>query len=84
MPVRGPNRRAFIAGVCGAAAWPLVAQAQQATLPTVGYLYIASPEAHARRLAAFRNGLSETGYVEGRNVTIEPWPPTPSTHPARR
>jgi len=72
MPRGRFNRRDLISGLAVAASvWPLAARAQQATLPTVGYLYVASPEAHARRLAAFRNGLSETGYVEGRNVAIE-------------
>jgi putative tryptophan/tyrosine transport system substrate-binding protein len=66
------RRREFITLLGGAAAWPFAARAQQpAKLPTVGYLYVASPEAHASRLAAFRKGLSETGYVEGRDVTIE-------------
>ena len=66
------NRREFITLLGGAAAWPFAARAQQpAKLPTVGYLYVASPEAHAGRVAAFRKGLSETGYVEGRDVAIE-------------
>ena len=67
------RRREFIAFVGSTAvAWPLTVRAQQpAKLPTVGYLYVASPEAHAGRVAAFRKGLSETGYVEGRDVAIE-------------
>ena len=69
--VSAMKRREFIALLGGAATWPLAARAQQATLPTVGYLYVATPEAHASRVAAFRKGLSETGYVEGRDVAIE-------------
>ena len=66
------RRREFIALLAGVAAWPLAERAQQPAMPVVvGYLYVATPEAHASRLAAFRKGLSETGYVEGRNVAIE-------------
>src|SRR5262249_57368276 len=66
------RRRDFISIFGSAAAtWPLAARAQQPAMPVVvGYLYVATPEAHASRLAAFRKGLSETGYVEGRNVAI--------------
>jgi putative tryptophan/tyrosine transport system substrate-binding protein len=65
------RRREFIAGLGGTAAWPLAAGAQQRAVPTVGFLHSASPEPVAREVAAFRQGLSETGYVEGQNVTIE-------------
>jgi putative ABC transport system substrate-binding protein len=65
------KRREFIAGLGGAAAWPLAARAQQpAVMPTIGYLYVGVPEAHIGRLAAFRNGLRETGYVEGPTMML--------------
>jgi len=54
-----------------AAAWPLPARAQQPAMPLVGYLGGLSPVTFAPRLAAFRKGLAETGYIEGQNVAIE-------------
>src|SRR5229473_2759070 len=65
------RRREFIAGIGGAAAWSLAAAAQQPALPVVGFGTTRLADASVYAVAAFRKGLSETGYVEGRNVTVE-------------
>jgi len=66
------RRREFITLLGGAAAaWPIEAQAQPAAMPVIGYLYSGTPEASASWVAAFRKGLTESGFSEGHNVAIE-------------
>jgi putative ABC transport system substrate-binding protein len=65
------RRREFIAGLGSAAVWPVAARAQQAGAPVIGYVYSGAEGSGGDQAAAFRKGLSESGFVEGRNVMIE-------------
>ena len=67
----GMGRREFITLLAGAAACPFTAHAQQPAMPVVGYLDAASALERAYIVAAFRQGLAETGYIEGQNLAIE-------------
>jgi ABC transporter substrate binding protein len=65
------KRRAFIAGLGSATAWPIVAKAEQPVMPVIGFLSSASADGYKPFVAAYRNGLNEAGFVEGRNIAIE-------------
>jgi putative ABC transport system substrate-binding protein len=71
MPVAGTNRRTFIAALGGAATWPIIVRAQRPTLPLIGFLSSRSPKDSVHLVAAFRQGLHESGYLDGQNVTVE-------------
>ena len=65
------RRREFITLLGGAAGWPMAAHAQQPTVRTIGYISSRAADVENEFLTAFRQGLSETGHVEGRNLVIE-------------
>jgi putative ABC transport system substrate-binding protein len=65
------RRRKFIALLGGTAAWPIAARAQQVPVPVIGFMGLETPDLYADRLDAFRQGLKETGFVEGQNVAVE-------------
>jgi putative tryptophan/tyrosine transport system substrate-binding protein len=69
--VRAMRRRIFIQGIAASAAWSFTARAQQPAMPVVGFLGTASADEYAHFMPGFHRGLSETGYIEGKNVALE-------------
>jgi putative ABC transport system substrate-binding protein len=65
------KRREFMTLLGGSTAWPFAARAQQPLMPVIGFLHAGSPEQNIQRVAVYRKGLSDAGFVEGQNVTIE-------------
>jgi putative ABC transport system substrate-binding protein len=65
------RRRNFLKGIAASVAWSSAARAQQAALPVVGYLNVGAPDTNPAYLPAFRQGLADTGFIAGQNVTIE-------------
>ena len=65
------RRREFIAGLGGAAAWPLAARAQPSAMPVIGFLHSGLPGPNEGSVAAFRRGLADAGFIENKNVAIE-------------
>jgi putative tryptophan/tyrosine transport system substrate-binding protein len=64
-------RRQFVAALSGAVAWPLAARAQKPAIPVIGFLGPSTPENDREFIDGFRQGLSEAGFVEGRDVIVE-------------
>jgi putative ABC transport system substrate-binding protein len=71
LPVGPTNRRAFIAALGGAVAWPVMARGQKPAMPVIGFVSAGSPGPFTDRLGALRNGLKALGFEEGRNVAFE-------------
>ncbi len=65
------KRREFLSALAGTAVWPIAARAQQPAMPVIGFLHQGSPDQNVERVAAFRKGLGQAGFVEGQNVGIE-------------